>query len=46
MLALLKKERGYGPAWVTHTLQGIMISNFILYIKKESLLKAALAYVV
>ena len=45
ILAPLKREAGYSPAWVTQTLQGIMIPNFILYIKKESLLKAALAYV-
>ncbi len=45
ILAPLKRETGYGPAWVTQTLQGIMIPNFVLYIKKESLLKAALAYV-
>jgi succinate dehydrogenase/fumarate reductase flavoprotein subunit len=45
ILAPLKRKTGYGPAWVTQTLQGIMIPNFILYIKKENLLKAALAYV-
>jgi succinate dehydrogenase/fumarate reductase flavoprotein subunit len=45
ILAPLKRERGYGPAWVTQTLQGIMIPNFVLYIKKASLMKAALAYV-
>jgi succinate dehydrogenase/fumarate reductase flavoprotein subunit len=45
ILAPLKRDAGYGPAWVTQTLQGIMIPNFILYIKKESLLKAALAYI-
>ena len=45
MLAPLKKEAGYSPAWVTQTLQGIMIPNFVLYIKKESILKAALAYI-
>lgn len=45
ILAPLKREKGYGPAWVTQTLQGIMFPNFVLYIKKESLLKAALAYV-
>ena len=45
ILAPLKRETGYSPAWVTQTLQGIMIPNFILYIKKENLLKAALAYV-
>lgn len=45
ILAPLKRTAGYSPAWVTQTLQGIMIPNFILYIKKESLLKAALAYI-
>lgn len=45
MLAPLNREAGFGPAWVTRTLQGIMIPNFVLYIKKESMLKAALAYV-
>ena len=45
ILATLKREAGYSPAWVTQTLQGIMIPNFIIYIKKENLLKAALAYV-
>ena len=45
ILAPLKREAGYSPAWVTQTLQGIMIPNFILYIKKEKLLKAALAYI-
>ncbi len=45
MLAPLKKKSGYSPAWVTQTLQGIMIPNFVLYIKKENLLKAALAYI-
>jgi succinate dehydrogenase/fumarate reductase flavoprotein subunit len=45
MLAPLNREAGYSPAWVTQTLQGIMIPNFVLYIKKESMLKAALAYI-
>ncbi len=45
ILAPLKRESGYGPAWVTQTLQGIMIPNFVIYIKKESILKAALAYI-
>jgi succinate dehydrogenase/fumarate reductase flavoprotein subunit len=45
MLAPLNRKAGYGPAWVTQTLQSIMIPNFVLYIKKESMLKAALAYV-
>lgn len=45
ILAPLKRDRGYSPAWVTQTLQGIMIPNFVLYIKKESMLKAALTYI-
>ncbi|WP_028487779.1 FAD-dependent oxidoreductase [Thiothrix lacustris] len=45
ILAPLKRKAGYGPAWVTQTLQGVMIPNFVLYIKKESMLKAALAYI-
>lgn len=45
ILAPLKRDSGYSPAWVTQTLQGIMIPNFILYIKKEKLMEAALAYV-
>ncbi|MGQ1891506.1 FAD-dependent oxidoreductase [Thermophagus sp. OGC60D27] len=43
--APLNREAGYSPAYVTHTLQSIIIPNFILYIKKEKLMKAALAYV-
>ncbi|MBD8876590.1 FAD-binding protein [Roseibium polysiphoniae] len=45
ILAPLRRKAGYGPAWVTQTLQGIMIPNFVLYIKKESILSAALAYI-
>jgi succinate dehydrogenase/fumarate reductase flavoprotein subunit len=45
ILAPLKRERGYSPAWVTQVLQGVMIPNFVLYIKKERMLNAALAYV-
>lgn len=45
ILAPLRREAGYGPAWVTQTLQGIMIPNFVLYIKKEPMMRAALAYV-
>ena len=45
ILLPLKREAGYSPAWVTQTLQGIMIPNFIIYVKKGNLLKAALAYV-
>ena len=45
ILAPLRREAGYGPAWVTQTLQGIMIPNFVLYIKKGTMMQAALAYV-
>lgn len=45
ILAPMKREKGYGPAWVTQILQGVMIPNFILYIKKENLMNAALAYI-
>ncbi len=45
MLAPLRRESGYSPGWVTQTLQGIMIPNFVLYVKKKNLLNAALAYV-
>jgi len=45
ILAPLRREAGYGPAWVTQTLQGVMIPNFVLYIKKASMMQAALAYV-
>jgi succinate dehydrogenase/fumarate reductase flavoprotein subunit len=45
ILAPLKNDAGYTPAWVTQTLQGVMIPNFVLYIKKENMLKGALAYV-
>ena len=45
ILAPLKREVGYSPAWVTQTLQGIMIPNFVLYIKKERMMQGALAYI-
>jgi len=45
ILAPLNRKSGYSPAWVTQTLQGIMIPNFVLYIKKENMLKGALAYI-
>lgn len=45
MLAPLKRDNGYSPAWVTQVLQGVMIPNFVLYIKKERMLQGALAYV-
>ena len=45
ILAPLRRKAGYGPAWVTQTLQGVMIPNFVLYIKTAPMLQAALAYV-
>ncbi|THH36923.1 FAD-binding protein [Aliishimia ponticola] len=45
ILAPLRREAGYGPAWVTQTLQGVMIPNFVLYVKKASMMQAALAYI-
>lgn len=45
ILAPLKRERGYSPRWVTQNLQSVMIPNYVLYIKKERMLEAALAYV-
>jgi succinate dehydrogenase/fumarate reductase flavoprotein subunit len=45
ILAPLKREKGYSPAWVTQVLQAVMIPNFVLYIKKERMLSGALAYV-
>ncbi|MDO6562403.1 FAD-binding protein [Amphritea sp. 1_MG-2023] len=41
----LKRETGYSPAWVTQVLQSVMIPNFVLYIKKERMMQAALAYI-
>jgi len=45
ILAPLKREAGYSPRWITQTLQGIVIPNFVLYIKKERMLQASLTYV-
>lgn len=45
ILAPLKREAGYSPAWITQTLQGIIIPNFVLYIKKASMMQAALTYI-
>lgn len=45
ILAPLKRKSGYSPAWVTQTLQGVMIPNFVLYIKSEKMMRAALAYI-
>lgn len=45
ILAPLKRDSGYSPAWVTQVLQSVMIPNFVLYIKKERMMQAALAYI-
>jgi succinate dehydrogenase/fumarate reductase flavoprotein subunit len=39
------RQRGFSPQWVTQTLQGVMIPNFILYVKSEDRLQAALTYI-
>jgi len=43
--APLQREQGFLPQWVTQTLQGVMIPNFILYVKSAARLEAALTYV-
>jgi succinate dehydrogenase/fumarate reductase flavoprotein subunit len=39
------RERGFSPQWVTQPVQGVMIPNFILYVKSEERLQAALTYI-
>ncbi len=39
------REKGYSPKWVTQVLQGIMVPYYVLYIKKQDRLEAALANV-
>jgi succinate dehydrogenase/fumarate reductase flavoprotein subunit len=39
------RSQGFSPQWVTQTLQSVMIPNFILYVKSEERLLAALTYV-
>ncbi len=39
------RDSGFSPQWVTQTLQSIMIPNFILYVKSEDRMLAALTYV-
>ena len=36
------REKGYSPAWVTQVLQNIMAPYYVLYVKKEDRLNAAL----
>lgn len=43
--APLLRQRGFSPQWVTQALQGIMTLNFVLYVKSEERLRAALTYV-
>ncbi|SEA30712.1 hypothetical protein SAMN05660420_01794 [Desulfuromusa kysingii] len=45
ILAPLKQDKGYDPSWGSQTLQGIMIPDLVIYIKKANLMKVALAYV-
>ena len=40
-----EREKGYSPAWVTQVLQSTMIPYYVLYVKKEDRLKAALTTV-
>ena len=42
IFASRSRDKGYNPAWVTQVLQGIMIPYYVLYVKKENRLKAAL----
>jgi succinate dehydrogenase/fumarate reductase flavoprotein subunit len=43
--APLLRDRGFSPQWVTQTMQSVMIPNFILYVKSEERLLAALTYI-
>lgn len=36
------REKGYSPEWVTQVLQGAMVPYYVLYIKKQDRLQAAL----
>jgi succinate dehydrogenase/fumarate reductase flavoprotein subunit len=37
------RSKGYSPEWVTQVMQGIMIPYYVLYVKKQDRLEAALA---
>ncbi|VGO14457.1 Succinate dehydrogenase flavoprotein subunit [Pontiella desulfatans] len=39
------RQGGFSPQWVTQTLQSVMIPNFILYVKDEARMLAALTYI-
>jgi succinate dehydrogenase/fumarate reductase flavoprotein subunit len=43
--APLLRTRGFSAQWVTQTLQSVVIPNFILYVKSEDRLLAALTYI-
>ena len=45
MFAPRERTKGFTPAWVTRVLQNTMTPYFVLYVKKEDRLKAALANV-
>jgi succinate dehydrogenase/fumarate reductase flavoprotein subunit len=42
MLAPREREQGFSPRWVTQVLQGLMVPYYVLNIKEESRLQAAL----
>jgi len=42
MFAERERAKGYGPAWITQVLQGMMIPYYVTFVKKENRLKAAL----
>jgi succinate dehydrogenase/fumarate reductase flavoprotein subunit len=42
MFEPLNNEKGYSPGWVEHLIQGTLIPYYVLYIKDEKRLKAAL----
>lgn len=45
MLAPREREQGFSPRWVTQILQGFMVPYYVLNVKSEARLKAALANV-
>jgi succinate dehydrogenase/fumarate reductase flavoprotein subunit len=45
MLAPRESEQGFSPRWVTQILQGLMVPYYVLNVKSEVRLKAALANV-
>jgi succinate dehydrogenase/fumarate reductase flavoprotein subunit len=45
MFEPLERKGGFTPRWVTHMLRNIMIPYYILYVKHEKRLKAALTLV-